>query len=447
MSHSISPLLTVPNEVFYQIAKYLVRHDVISLLQTNRSFVLPLRSLILPTRANYALLHAAETNDLDLLKLALSAGADTTCKFTRRDKTRLNLGTALHRAAAHGNTAIITELLRYNAPLQAENVSMDTPLFSAARYSQQASVDLLLAAGSNPTPHCSGCYSNFFDVAAASGLISTALKFIHLAGDKSMHVAIIHKQLVIATQLAKRGFAIATHICDAVFAGVGFVQLCLDAGARINDVHFFRDAKCTALSLAAGNGDVEVVQLLLDRGANPNAGPKHVRPIMAAVRNGSPDVVRCLLKRGAVLTGLRNPGADVLVTACAFSPPRVVALLLDAEQGLELDGNPVHRGYIAPLHSAAENGNVRVIRLLLDLGAKVDARRGRRGETPLHYAARAGSAEAVEALLVGGADPRIECRGKTALQVAKKAPVAKGKKRSTMAALVEGGAEIGGGLK
>lgn len=74
---------------------------------------------------------------------------------------------------------------------------------------------------------------------------------------------------------------------------------------------------------------------LLDRGANPNTGPKKTRPIMSAMRHGRTDVVRCLLGHGDDLTGLRNPGADVLVVACVFSLPEVVALLLDAEQGLQ----------------------------------------------------------------------------------------------------------------
>ena len=57
---------------------------------------------------------------------------------------------------------------------------------------------------------------------------------------------------------------------------------------------------------------------------------------------------------------------------------------------------------------AAERGDTEAVRLMLDLGFPLDARRGDHGSTALHAAAYAGGAETVRLLLARGAD--IEAR-------------------------------------
>lgn len=440
MDTMISPLLTLPNEIFNDIAKRLVNRDVLSLLRTHSTLQLPLVYLLVSRRQNDALLHGAQFNNHELVKLALSAGADVTCRKMSHDNSKGFNGTALHRAAVKGNTATIAELLRFNHPLEVRDSHKETPLLIAARHGHQAAVDQLLAAGADPSAE-SRLYESLFDTAVASGLESTARQFIDQAAQKSMRNAIVKKRLAMASLIATRGFASAPFIRQAALAGVGFVKLCLADGAPINKVH--SSTKSTVLSIAVGKGDVELVQYLLDNGANPNTGPQKNRvPIMSAVRQGNTDVVRVLLKHGVDLTGLKKPGADVLALACAYSTPEIVAMLLDAGQGLELDGKKGEMRQPGPLHCAADYGNVEVIWLLLKRGANVHARRGRKGETPLHWAARKGNFEAVKALLNGGADPMIRCHAFTALLVANDSGATPDKKERTMAALVRGGADI-----
>ena len=59
-----------------------------------------------------------------------------------------------------------------------------------------------------------------------------------------------------------------------------------------------------------------------------------------------------------------------------------------------------------PLHVAAIRGDSRIITLLLDAGAEIDAR-GEYGHTPLHEAVGQGHIEAVRLLLSRGADAGI----------------------------------------
>lgn len=56
-----------------------------------------------------------------------------------------------------------------------------------------------------------------------------------------------------------------------------------------------------------------------------------------------------------------------------------------------------------PLHEAARNGDLAVLRLLLDSGTDLEARDYNR-ETPLHAAVLSGQADAVQLLLVRGAN-------------------------------------------
>jgi len=59
-----------------------------------------------------------------------------------------------------------------------------------------------------------------------------------------------------------------------------------------------------------------------------------------------------------------------------------------------------------PLHIAAIRGDIRIIALLLDAGAEIDAR-GEYGHTPLNNAVGLGHVEAVRLLLSRGADANI----------------------------------------
>ena len=71
-----------------------------------------------------------------------------------------------------------------------------------------------------------------------------------------------------------------------------------------------------------------------------------------------------------------------------------------------------------PLHYAARNGSASVIPALVAAGADVNAKGGRdgtdrtpQGHTPLHYAADGGHAAAVSVLLAEGADPNVKAKG------------------------------------
>ncbi len=105
----------------------------------------------------------------------------------------------------------------------------------------------------------------------------------------------------------------------------------LDAGAPLIDPH----TDVALLTWAAFGGHLDTVQLLVQRGADPESGA-----LQAAAGGGHPDVVRALLAAGAHV-GRRDPdtGRTALHAAVQAGPegagPEVVALLLEAGADVE----------------------------------------------------------------------------------------------------------------
>jgi ankyrin repeat protein len=88
----------------------------------------------------------------------------------------------------------------------------------------------------------------------------------------------------------------------------------------------------TALAIAAVKGNPELVKMLLDKGANPNAAmtsgtSKGVTPLMAAVAGGHLEVVKLLLAKGAKINSKDDHGLAALDYAKAKNNPDILSTL------------------------------------------------------------------------------------------------------------------------
>jgi ankyrin repeat protein len=115
---------------------------------------------------------------------------------------------------------------------------------------------------------------------------------------------LVHSALVL---LAASGAAATAPASDALLQAVrkgdvAAVKAALDGGVPV-DAKFRYDR--TALSFAADRGQLDVVTLLLERGADVNAQDSFygVTPIVWAAQNGHAAVARVLLARGATGAG------------------------------------------------------------------------------------------------------------------------------------------------
>lgn len=88
----------------------------------------------------------------------------------------------------------------------------------------------------------------------------------------------------------------------------------------------------TALCLAAANGDADIVDALLEAGADPNQcdGGNETPPIYHAAENGRTRVVERLLRAGAEPNSKSKLGRAALIQAVDWADAEMVGMLLDA---------------------------------------------------------------------------------------------------------------------
>jgi ankyrin repeat protein len=88
-----------------------------------------------------------------------------------------------------------------------------------------------------------------------------------------------------------------------------------------------------ALVIAATEGDIEMVKLLLQRGANPNVtnSPNHETALINSAFNGDTAVVNELLHAGADMRIQDIKKKNAMEYACEQRHPAVVNLLIDEE--------------------------------------------------------------------------------------------------------------------
>jgi ankyrin repeat protein len=162
-----------------------------------------------------------------------------------------------------------------------------------------------------------------------------------------------------------------------------------------------------ALARAAGSGDPERVRMLLQAGADPAPEVRwdYHSPLHVAASSGSVECVRALLAAGAPVRG--DGLADDPILALASSAPIVVELLAAGAdpRALGFKGSSI-AGDVASHSRISISERVTMLRLLIDAGLEIDALAPH--GTAVAGAAMIGNADAVEALLLAGADPTLE---------------------------------------
>jgi ankyrin repeat protein len=190
----------------------------------------------------------------------------------------------------------------------------------------------------------------------------------------------------------------ATPLYIAAYKGqLNVAQLLLDRGAEVNQAE---TNGATPLYIAAALGQLDVAKLLLDRGAKVNqAEINGVTPLYIAAQEGQLDVAKLLLKRGAEVNLAETNGATPLFIAAEEGQLAIAELLLD--RGAKV--NQAMNDGATPLLIAALEGQLAVAKLLLDRGANVNQPRTTDGVTPLHIAAQQGHTTVTLLLKLAGA--------------------------------------------
>jgi ankyrin repeat protein len=263
---------------------------------------------------------------------------------------------ALHSAARSNDVDIISKLLEYEKDINAGDNRMATALYVASECGSLEAAEILIKHGADASRVDSENLSPL-DRAAAEGHIEIVSLLLQ------------HHRVTNAASLDQTEAA---------------AEKSANPNATVNQP---KENNCNALDIAAKEWHAEVVRLLLDAGTEATTSA-----LESAAGNGDLDVVQILIQKlGSQATSLNDSIA--LHRASEIGHPEIVQILLDA--GVPTDSKD-ENGRTA-LHRAAGRGHTDIVEFLLRRSAEKNAS-DREGMMPCHLAAKGGHIATFKAL-------------------------------------------------
>jgi len=276
---------------------------------------------------------AAKTGDREALRALLKQGAKV-------DAVEGDGTTALHWASYRDDLESADLLIRAGAPVNAANDLGATPLWAASQNGSAAMVRRLLAAGANPnlallageTPLMVAARSGSADVVTQLLAAGANANAHGTRGQTALMWAVAQKHVQVVKALLAGGAEVQArsatynevmavpphglleynrtipHGSDTALlfaARVGDLEsakLLVAAGGNVNDADAWG---VTATILAAHSGFADVVEFLLDKGADPNLAAAGFTALHEAIMRRDEKMVSMLLAHGA------DPGAPL----------------------------------------------------------------------------------------------------------------------------------------
>ena len=360
------------------------------------------------------LIIASRNGNMESVQLLVSLKADIEARGTVKVGDQVSEScTPLWAAAANGHLYVVKLLLEENADVNSRTLSNSTPLRAAAYDGRVDTVSYLVENGadvnarniSGNTPLMVACCNGFINVAKYLIEHGANVNLQDSRGKTAYQHAVDRGHFEIADELL---LAMNSRSSNNSFSRQEIPVY--EAARNCNDI---------ALSSYLRQMSEDDRQALLE--TKVKDGDQFTTPLIIAARNGSVPCVQEVLKfsdveaRGTVRIGDQLiDGCSPLWTAAANGHLDVVKLLM--AENVNIDGRTAMNS--TPLMAAAYDGRVDIVSCLVENGADLNARNGV-GNTPLIMACFNGHLNVAEYLIRCGAKIDIENeQGKTALQYA-----------------------------
>jgi ankyrin repeat protein len=350
-------------------------------------------------------------------------------------------GTAMDIAARLGDT----DMVRIFIDKGVEVAKHPSSLAVAAQYKQHEVVKLLLDHQADPNSKDEHSGYTALHSAAQNGDMSLVKLLVnmgaavnlpearfqqtslHLAAEGG-HATVVEYLINMNADVNARGSPVAGSVLHAACRGgnLAIVQNLVLQGA---DVSYSDGYNGVPLQAAAASGRLEVVRLLLGSGIDINErSGNESTPLLAALKEKHYAVAKALLIHSRVdsqsfedaLYYAAQHGRDDLVALLLQQNPRPILKMTNLGTALHaacigyVDDrieDQVHDPKTGDLlsetrrrHFVASDGHTRVVQMLLDHGADIEAVDNKDGKPPLHWAVLRQRADIVTVLLQRGAD-------------------------------------------
>ena len=346
----------------------------------------------------------------DVVEVLIDAGADIEAKSKDSGRSPLLFASSL------GHLVIVKILVEAGAGVRVTVDEGDTCLILAAYFGHTETVRYLVGLKDVDVNHQGMNNQSALHSAVQEGHPDVVRVLIDAGasvntkdrnGAPPLHCACRLGHLDIVKMLVEAGAGVCTtdsngQSCLMPASGAGHTETVRYlVGLKDVEVNHKKNNGVTALHCAVQKGHVDVVQVLIDAGADIDAKNEVGRsPLMFASIKGHLDVVKVLVEAGAGVRATNNDGDTCLLIAANFGHTETVRYLVGLK---DVDVN--HQGTYnhTALHSAVDEGHPDVVQVLIDAGASVKTK-DQDGRSPLHCASRLGHLDIVKMLIDAGAE-------------------------------------------
>jgi ankyrin repeat protein/L-ascorbate metabolism protein UlaG (beta-lactamase superfamily) len=292
-------------------------------------------------------------------------------------------------SAIGGDIVIAESLLSHGATIKARDDNGGTALIFAASYQHMEMVKFLIERGAK----INACNNRGFP----------ALFYAVLVGNREIVESLLENGAKIDSEDNEGNTALHYGV---VRGRTEICELLIEHGARIQARNNHGE---TPLFWVYGGNCYGAVKMLVEKGADVNVqSESNTTPLHSAAAAGDTSIAGLLLEHGAVLDAIDDAGWTPLSMA-ALSSIDMTRFLLEkgAAVNFKICTHPepctCQNNFMTPLHCAVQSGNVDIVKLLVERGAKINVQ-DEDGMTPLHSAIREGNQDIAMYILDKGAE-------------------------------------------